>query len=70
MGGGEVYAAALPVADRLVVTEIDLEVAGDAFAPAVDPATWRLVDDGAWATSSGPGSLRYRLCAYTRIAPR
>ncbi|MCK9794743.1 dihydrofolate reductase [Isoptericola sp. 4D.3] len=69
MGGGEVYAAALALADRLVVTEIDLEVEGDAFAPDVDGAVWRLVDDGAWATSSGPGALRHRVRTYAR-APR
>ncbi|CAM3587319.1 dihydrofolate reductase [Isoptericola cucumis] len=66
MGGEQVYADALALADRLVVTEVDLDVAGDAFAPVVDPAMWRLVDDGAWATSSGPGSLRHRVRAYGR----
>ncbi|GAA1731555.1 dihydrofolate reductase [Isoptericola hypogeus] len=72
MGGGEVYAAALPLAARLVVTEIDLQVAGDAFAPGVDPAVWRPLDGpstgsggtGAWASSSGPGALRYRIRTY------
>ncbi len=39
-GGGEVYAAALPYADRLVLTLIDAEVPGDVFFPpyAGDPA--------------------------------
>ncbi|MFE6971135.1 dihydrofolate reductase [Isoptericola sp. NPDC057653] len=64
MGGGEVYAAALPVADRLVVTEVDLAVEGDAYAPAVDGAVWEVVDTGAWATSSGPGTLRHRVRVY------
>ncbi|GAB6939163.1 dihydrofolate reductase [Isoptericola variabilis] len=66
MGGGEVYAATLALADRLVVTEIDLAVEGDAFAPAVDPLTWEIVDDGAWATSSGPGALHHRVRTYAR----
>jgi len=66
MGGGEVYAATLALADRLVVTEIDLEVEGDAFGPAVDPLTWEIVHDGAWATSSGPGALRHRVRTYAR----
>ncbi|MFC8599471.1 dihydrofolate reductase [Isoptericola sp. NPDC057191] len=65
MGGGEIYAATLPVADRLVVTEVDLGVEGDAFAPVVD-ATWTLVADGTWATSSGPGTLRHRVRTYAR----
>ena len=66
MGGGEVYAEAMALADRLVVTEVDLEVEGDAFAPAVDGAAWEVVDDGAWATSSGPGALRHRIRTYAR----
>ena len=70
MGGGELYAATLPLADRLVVTEIDLQVEGDAFAPDVDPRAWQLADDGAWATSSGPGALRHRVRTFTPTSAR
>lgn len=68
IGGAQVYAQALAVADRCVVTDVDVEVAGDAFAPELD-AEWSVVDDGGWATSSGPGELRYRIRRYSR-APR
>ena len=34
IGGAEVYAAALPLADELVLTEIDAEFAGDARFPS------------------------------------
>jgi len=72
MGGAQVYAEALPYADRLVVTEIDLEVAGDTFAPAIDLQSWRADDAGAWAPSSGPAALRYRIRSYSRaqLPPR
>ena len=33
IGGGEIYRAALAYADELVLTEIDLEIAGDATFP-------------------------------------
>lgn len=33
IGGGELFAAALPFADELILTEIDLEVDGDTFFP-------------------------------------
>ncbi|WP_402467236.1 dihydrofolate reductase [Isoptericola aurantiacus] len=49
MGGSRVYADALPAADRLVVTEIDLEVDGDVYAPEVDPEEWSLLPDGTFA---------------------
>lgn len=42
IGGAQIYAQALPLADELVVTEIDAEVEGDAFAPAIGPE-WREV---------------------------
>ena len=63
MGGAAVYAAALPLADRLVVTEVDLDAAGDAFAPLLDPGEWDAAT-GAWL-ESGTG-LRYRFVTHTR----
>ncbi|MBP9904582.1 MAG: dihydrofolate reductase [Rhodoferax sp.] len=38
IGGAEMYAQALPLASEAVVTEIDAEFAGDAFAPTFGPA--------------------------------
>jgi dihydrofolate reductase len=36
IGGGEIYAAALPYADELLLTEIDVDVEGDTFFPPFD----------------------------------
>ncbi len=38
IGGAEVYALALPLADELVLTEIDADLDGDTFFPAWDRA--------------------------------
>jgi dihydrofolate reductase len=69
-GGGEVYAAALPLATRLAVTDVDVEVDGDTFAPAVGP-DWRELardpHDGGWHTSST--GLHYRWRELTRAGP-
>jgi dihydrofolate reductase len=43
IGGGEIYAAALPLADRVYLTRIHTEAAGDTRFPALDAARWRLV---------------------------
>ena len=40
-GGGEIYAQAMGLADRLVITEVHKRVDGDAYFPAIDPAIWR-----------------------------
>lgn len=41
IGGGELYRAALPLADRIYLTTIDAEPAGDTYMPEFDPADWR-----------------------------
>jgi dihydrofolate reductase len=43
VGGAEVYAAALPLTDRLALTFVDAEPEGDTFFPAVDWREWREV---------------------------
>lgn len=40
IGGGAVYAQALPLADRIELTEIDLAPPGDTFFPALPSAQW------------------------------
>ncbi|HTV67440.1 MAG TPA: dihydrofolate reductase [Rhizobiaceae bacterium] len=43
IGGGEIYAQALPVADTLHVTHVMAEPDGDTRFPAIDPAVWERV---------------------------
>jgi len=43
-GGAEVYGLFLPHADRMLLTEVDAVVEGDAYFPEWDPAEWTLVD--------------------------
>ncbi|MFW2513580.1 dihydrofolate reductase [Demequina sp. SO4-13] len=64
IGGGRVYAEAMPIIDQLEITEIDLEVAGDTFAPVVDAAAWTVIAEGPWQESRT--ELRYRFLTYAR----
>ncbi|CAG4884944.1 Dihydrofolate reductase type 3 [Georgfuchsia toluolica] len=41
IGGAEIYRLALPLADRLQLTELDADFAGDTHFPDVDRITWR-----------------------------
>ncbi len=43
MGGTEIFRAALPVADRLLITEVAGEPDGDTYFPEVDWSQWREV---------------------------
>ena len=45
IGGGEIYAAALPRSDRVYLTRIHARPAGDTAFPSLDPALWRLVSE-------------------------
>lgn len=62
IGGGEVFRTVIGDADRLEVTELDLDVPGDAFAPSRDG--FRLVSEGEWETSRT--GIRYRFLGYRR----
>jgi dihydrofolate reductase len=43
IGGGEIYAVALPVADRVLLTYIPEDGGGDTFFPELDAATWQAI---------------------------
>ena len=40
IGGGQIYRLAMPVADRLLITEVDLEPEGDVTFPRIDALEW------------------------------
>lgn len=66
IGGGEVYALALPRADRLFLTWVDVDVSdADAFFPELDATQWRVT-----TSESHAGDERhpfgYRFVDYVR----
>ncbi|HWC35644.1 MAG TPA: dihydrofolate reductase [Mycobacteriales bacterium] len=65
IGGSTVYAAALPVAERIEITYVELTCDGDAFAPPLDPG-WQPTEAGEWLTSTS--GLRYKLATFERTA--
>ena len=56
-GGAHVYAAALPLADEQILTEVHRAPAGDTFYPAFDRADW------VETAPRGAGRLRLGLAA-------
>lgn len=62
IGGAEIFRQVIGDADRLEVTELELDVDGDAYAPS--KTGWRLVDEGEWQTSRS--GVRYRFLGYER----
>ena len=43
IGGGQIYAEAMPLADRLYLTEVHKKERGDAFFPSYEKSEWRQV---------------------------
>jgi dihydrofolate reductase len=41
IGGAQIYAEALPLVDRLIITRINQAFDCDAFVPALDPLLWQ-----------------------------
>jgi dihydrofolate reductase len=70
IGGGAVYDAFLPHADRLVVTDVDTAVPGDTWAPALGTGWQRVVrtPEAGWSASSS--GLRYAVSEYMRGTAR
>lgn len=66
IGGAQLYAELIGAADRLEVTEVDVAVAGDAFAPSIG-ADWLLAAEGAWLEA--PNGVRHRFLSYRRRTP-
>ena len=57
IGGADVYAAALPHADLLEVTEVQLDVDGDVRAPTIGPE-WTATE-GDWQQSTAGPTFRW-----------
>ncbi|MEI6264432.1 MAG: dihydrofolate reductase [Sphingobacteriia bacterium] len=45
IGGGEIYKAALSIADRVYLTRVEAEIEGDTFFPELKSANWLLIED-------------------------
>lgn len=63
IGGAELYKAALLLADRLQLTEIDATFEGDTWFPIIDPARWW---ETARETYSDEAGLRYAFVTYQK----
>src|SRR5258705_11531025 len=68
VGGADIYAQAMPLADRLEVTHIHAQCEGDAVVPAIDPA---LLREGAPTVGSARpgGDPCYHTVTYVRVRP-
>ena len=65
IGGAEVYAQTIDIADRLVVTSVALQPSGDTKFPVIDPAVW--MESRRTAQPAGPGDeAAFNVIVYER----
>ena len=64
IGGADIYAQTIELADSLDITEVDLEVQGAAYFPAISEAVWQR-EAGPTLRSEASG-LSYRFVTYRR----
>jgi len=64
-GGAQIYHQTLPLADRLYLTIIDAEFAGDAYFPALDESDWQLLSEERHDPSEA-NPYSYRFLVYER----
>jgi len=64
MGGGEIYRQALAVAARLHLTEVNVEIEGDAFFPDFERDQWQEVER--ITMTAQPGQPDYAFVQYRR----
>ena len=67
IGGGDLFRQALPLANRMILTIVDLDIAGDTYFPEWDPAEWNLVAQRSVARSEA-NTVAYEVCEYIRAS--
>lgn len=63
IGGAELYRAGLGLSNKLYITEIDLDVVGDAHFPQIDDAQWQETAREAHVSEKG---LKFSYVTYQR----
>ena len=65
IGGATIYAAAIPMADRLYVTEVHARVEGDAYLGDIDWRRWR-EDSREFHQAVDPNPYDFSFVVYNR----
>lgn len=64
IGGAELYQDGLKLANKLYITEVDSDVAGDAFFPVIDQQFWQETSREAQSSAQG---LPFTYITYKRV---
>ncbi len=66
IGGGEIYRQAMPIATRLIITEIDAQIAdADTYFPTIDQNQWQITEQSEYRQDPRSGA-NYRFTCLSR----
>jgi dihydrofolate reductase len=68
IGGQQIYQAALPMADRIELTQIDKDFEGDVLFPEIDPAQWQ--ESARQPGQESGNGFEYRFITLDRTSPK
>lgn len=63
IGGAQIFQSALPLADRIILTEVELSPPADVFFPAPDPTDWQEIARERHQSVNG---TRFSIITFTR----
>ena len=66
IGGGQLYAATMPMATRMILTLIDIEPEADTWFPEWDEGEWRKTSEEYYPVDDN-NKLAYRIVELKRI---
>ena len=66
IGGAQIYQQALAIADQLIITEVEIEVAGDAYFPQIDQ-DWQAIARESFPSQINPKDSTQTLPAYAFV---
>ena len=66
IGGAEIFASALPIADRIILTEVEMTPPADVFLAAPDPTDWQETSRTRHESVNG---TRFSIISYVRRRP-
>lgn len=63
-GGAQIYCQAMDIADKLIISHVDLQPEGDALFPTIDPEIWEMAENVPVLVSE-KDSTSYSIQVYT-----
>jgi dihydrofolate reductase len=69
IGGAQVYEQAMPLVDQLIITEVAIDITGDAYFPKVDNS-WQIVERHDFPTQINPKNPEETFPAYAFVTYR